>query len=54
MNCEHKNKRRVYTHGRKSKPMLICKDCGQILKRYELKKENERRTKKNNRFKKRT
>ena len=29
--CEHRKLRKNYPFGRKSKPRIICKDCGAII-----------------------
>jgi len=39
--CEHRRKRKTFTHGRNSPPLVSCKDCGKVLSRNELKKEFE-------------
>jgi len=51
MKCEHRRIKKVYSHGRKSKPMLVCKRCGEVIKRYEWKKELEKKRK--NKYKRR-
>ena len=38
MKCEHKNLRKNYPFGRKSKPTMKCKDCGEIVKPKDLEK----------------
>lgn len=35
--CEHRNYKKIYMHGYKSEPILKCKDCGRIIKKYEIK-----------------
>ena len=48
--CEHRRIKKNYPHGKKSKPMIKCKDCGKIItakdladKKRTLKKEKRRR-----------
>ena len=33
MKCDHKRVKKNWPFGRKSKPTVICKDCGEIVKR---------------------
>ena len=35
MTCNHRKIKKIYTHGKKSRPLLVCKECGEIVKRYE-------------------
>ncbi len=39
MKCEHRRIKKIFTHGRKSKPLWECKDCKELIKRGEFKKE---------------
>jgi len=32
MECKHKRIKRNYPHGRKSRPVRYCKDCGALIK----------------------
>jgi hypothetical protein len=42
--CQHKRKKKIYNHGKKSKAEIIeCKTCGEILKRHILAKEYQKR-----------
>lgn len=36
--CEHRNIKKNYPFGRKSKPEMYCKDCGEVLKPKDLEK----------------
>jgi len=36
MKCNHKNIKKNYSHGKKSKPNMACKDCGAIVKPKDL------------------
>ena len=31
INCEHKHIRKNYPFGKKSKPVMFCKDCGEVI-----------------------
>jgi hypothetical protein len=35
--CFHKRIKRNYPHGKKSKPIMHCKDCGKSVTKLELK-----------------
>lgn len=37
--CDHKIKR-IFSHGKKTKPMWICKRCDKIISRNEYKKQH--------------
>lgn len=43
MNCEHRRRKSIATHGKKSKGYIICKDCDEILSRNKLAKEYAQR-----------
>ncbi len=43
--CEHKRLKKNYPFGRKSKPVMKCKDCGKVITRKELKELKNRRKK---------
>lgn len=43
MNCEHKRIKKNYPFGKKSKPVMFCKDCKEVITRYELKLNKRRR-----------
>lgn len=45
MSCEHKKIKKIYSHGRKSKPMIVCKRCGAIVSRNELAKKRVQKEK---------
>lgn len=45
MKCEHRRRRKIYSHGKKSKPTIVCKDCGEIVSKNQLAKEREKRKK---------
>ena len=45
MTCEHRRIKKIFTHGRKSRPTLVCKKCGEIVNRNELAKEKLKRKK---------
>jgi len=44
--CPHKRLKKNYPFGRKSAPVIYCKDCGGVITKLELKK-----MKKNKRYK---
>lgn len=44
MKQKHRIKR-LFTHGKNSKPKWICKDCGEIIPRGEYKKQMQKREK---------
>ncbi len=48
MKCRHdiRYRKRMYTHGKKSRSFLWCSDCGRALFRYELKIEYQKERKK--------
>lgn len=43
MRCDHKRKKKNYPHGRKSDPIIFCKDCGKIIKKSMKPKQKRRR-----------
>jgi len=45
MRCDHKNIKKNYSHGKKSKPDMVCKKCGEIIKSKYLEKIRIERTK---------
>jgi hypothetical protein len=41
-NCSHRRKKKIYNHGKKGKAeIIVCKDCGEILKRNEIAKQHQ-------------
>lgn len=48
--CEHKRKKKIYTHGKKSPSTLICKKCGEVLSRNKLQKEFQKRKKERRKY----
>jgi hypothetical protein len=46
--CQHQRIKKNYPFGRKSKPMMTCKDCGKSVKPNELKDLRKRRGKDDN------
>jgi hypothetical protein len=36
--CTHRRRKRNYPFGRKSSPMISCKDCGAVVTKFSLKK----------------
>tara|TARA_R100000501_G_C2581769_1_gene84769 strand:- start:60 stop:263 length:204 start_codon:yes stop_codon:yes gene_type:complete len=42
--CQHKL-RKIYHHGKKSKPLMVCKICGKIIAPQELSLERRRKEK---------
>ncbi|MFW6310993.1 MAG: hypothetical protein ACOC1K_02030 [Nanoarchaeota archaeon] len=42
MDCKHKRKKKIYSHGRKSKPILVCKDCDEIINRNGIKRKKNK------------
>jgi hypothetical protein len=44
--CEHRRIKRIFTHGRNSRPTLVCKDCDKIINRNERRKEQAKLRKK--------
>ena len=45
MRCNHKRIKKNYPHGRKSIPIMFCKDCGEIIKRRMINKNPIKRKK---------
>ena len=47
--CGHWRIKKIHTHGKKSKPIWVCKDklCGEVIKRGEFKKKREELKRKN-------
>ena len=41
--CKHKRKKKIYSHGRNSPSLLVCKDCGVVLKKKDMKDEKKKR-----------
>lgn len=39
--CKHRRIKKNFPHGRKSKPVRECKDCGEPIKMLELKKDKK-------------
>jgi len=38
MKCEHRRRKKIFSHGKNSKPIWECKDCKELIKRGEFKK----------------
>ena len=49
--CKHKRTRRNYPFGKKSKPIIKCKDCGKIISNKELAEKRKRKLKYQNKIK---
>ncbi len=47
MTCEHRRIKKIHSHGKKSKPTWVCKNCGEIVNRNEFKKQREMEKRKN-------
>jgi len=45
MRCNHKRIKKNYPHGRKSTPIIFCKDCGMVIKKMMLHKNPIKRKK---------
>ena len=43
--CEHRRLKKNYPFGRKSKPVMFCRDCNEVVSRKELKEMKSRRKK---------
>lgn len=35
--CKHKRIKKIFIHGYRSRVMIVCKDCGNIIKKENLK-----------------
>lgn len=44
-NCEYRRIRKNYNFGKKSDPTMVCRDCGNIIKKAELSKQKKERDK---------
>jgi len=42
-NCEHRRIKKIFTHGRNSRPTWVCKDCGKIINRNERRREQQKK-----------
>lgn len=49
--CYHPRIKRNYPFGKKSKPTMVCKKCGEVITPYKLKQLNRTKRKKNGRNK---
>ncbi len=43
MSCNHKRNKIVRTHGKKSRGYMVCKDCGKIINKKDIKNDGRRK-----------